>query len=67
MRKTVEHAVDKAGLIIIEEGLGNVDILGNDHLGRNILAAQKLVGAGAEDSPQQAVDTLQGESSANAV
>ena len=37
-RQHVQHRIDHAGLVTVDEGIGDVDIFGNDHARRNILS-----------------------------
>src|SRR6185312_10318611 len=59
MPELIEDAIDDLGLFVLEEGVGKVDIFGDDHAGRNVLAHQHLVGAGAKDGAQDRIDAVE--------
>ena len=44
----VEHGIDHAGLIVVDEGVGDIDIFRHHDPSRHIGPAGKLVGAGAQ-------------------
>src|SRR5512147_806652 len=52
----VENAVHHLGLLIGKEGMSDVDIFGDDDAGRDVVARQDLVGAGAEDGAKDRID-----------
>ena len=51
MRELIEHGVDHAGLLLVDEGGGDVNIFRHDDARRHIGPACKLVSAGAEHRP----------------
>src|SRR5512145_2725313 len=59
MPELVEDAVDDFRLLALEEGVGKVDIFGDDDARRNVLAHQHLVSAGAKDGAQDRIDAVE--------
>ena len=55
----VEQAVDEAALALVVEGVGDVDIFGDDRADRHVAAGEQLVGAGAEDRAHRPVEPLE--------
>jgi len=47
--KLVEHRIDHAGLLAIDEGIGDIDIFAHHHARRHVGLAVEFVGAGAQD------------------
>src|SRR4029453_2896745 len=41
-RDLIEHGVDHAGLVFVHEGIGDVDIFGNDDTRRHVAAVPEL-------------------------
>ena len=58
-RELVEHRVDHAGLVAVDEGMGDIDILRHDHARRHVALAVELVGARAQDRAQHGLDALE--------
>src|SRR6188474_3791051 len=59
MSELVEDAIDDLRLFALEEGVGKVDIFGDDDARGNVLAHQHLVGAGAKDGTQDRIDAVE--------
>src|SRR3984893_3353744 len=59
-RHAVEHGIDEAGLALIVEGVGDLDIFVDRHPGRHVATMQEFVGAGEQDRAHQPVDALPG-------
>src|SRR5262245_17013438 len=57
-RDAVEHGVDHADLLALDEGMCNVDIFGNHDARRNVTAVIELVGAGSQHRAQDRLDAL---------
>src|SRR4051812_32331482 len=55
----VEHSVDHAGLLAIDEGVGDVDIFGHDDAARHVLAMFQFVGPCPQHRAQDRFDALQ--------
>ena len=58
-RQLIEHRIDHAGLLAIDEGMGDIDIFGDHDAGRHVGLAVELVGAGAQDRAQHGLDALE--------
>ena len=59
MRQLIEHGIDHAGFVVIDEGAGDVDIFRHYHSRRHVGAAGELVGAGAQHRAQHRLDALE--------
>ena len=59
MAEPVENAVHDLRLVLAEEGMGDIDIFGDDHAGRNVAAHEKFIGAGTQDRAEDGIDTGQ--------
>src|SRR5215213_9616124 len=59
-RELVEHRVDHAGFVLVEECVRHVDIFLDDNARRYIRARREFECAGAQHRAQQCLDTLQG-------
>ena len=59
MAELVENAVYDLRLFALEEGMGKIDIFGDHHARRHVLAHQHLVGAGAQDGAQDRIDAVE--------
>ena len=58
-RELIEHGIDHAGLLAIDESRSDVDIFRHDDVRRHIAPARKLVGAGAQHRAQHGLDALE--------
>ena len=58
-RQLVEHRIDHAGLVALDEGGGDVDIFRHHHARRHVAAMVELVGAGAQHRAQHRLDALE--------
>src|SRR5262245_65827943 len=52
----VEHGVDHPGLVPIDEGIGDVDVFGDDDARWHVAAMTKLVGARAQQDRKSVVE-----------
>src|SRR5215813_4234265 len=59
MAELIEDAVDHFRLLALEKGVRKIDILGNHHARRHVLAHQHLVGAGTQNGAQNRVDAIE--------
>ena len=59
MGERIEHRVDHARRVVLEERLGDVDIFADHHARRHVRAVGQLEGAGAQDGAQRRVDAGQ--------
>ncbi len=59
VRQLIEHGVDHAGLVGVDEGGGDVDIFGHDDPRRHVAPAGKFIGAGAQHRAQHRLDALE--------
>src|SRR4029077_694662 len=59
VRQLIEHGIDHAGFLVVDEGTGDVDIFRHYHAGRHVGAAGELVGAGAQHRAQHRLDALE--------
>src|SRR3569623_298728 len=55
----IEHGVDHAGLVALDEGGGNIGIFGNDGTSWHVAAVRPLIGAGAQGGAQHRLDALE--------
>ena len=56
----IEDAVDHAGLSTLKKSMRDIQILGNDDGGRDVLFILQFVGAGAENHPKQGFQPVHG-------
>src|SRR5262245_32238869 len=54
--EAVENAVDDLGLLLGEERVSDIDILGDDHARRHVAANENLIGARAENGAKDRID-----------
>src|SRR4026208_506746 len=59
MSSPVENTVHHFRLIIGKEGMGDIHIFGNRDACRHVIALQDLVGAGAQDCPEDRIDACE--------
>ena len=55
----VEHRVHQLRLVVLEERLGDVDIFGDDHRDRHVVALHDLEDAGAQDGAHRRIQPRQ--------
>src|SRR5918993_744078 len=58
-RHGIEHAVDELRLLVVEEGVGDVDVLADRGLGRHVGPSKQLVSPRAQDLQQGLVEALE--------
>ena len=58
-RELVEHGIDHAGFLRVDEGAGDIDVFRRHHPRRHVAAAGKLVGAGPQHRAQHRLDALE--------
>src|SRR5262245_5008420 len=58
-RDLIENGVDHASLILVDEGMSNVDILGDDDTRRNILLLVEFVSPGPQHCAQNRLHALE--------
>src|SRR5262249_46643204 len=58
-RQRIEHRVDHAGLLALDERIGDADIFGDDDAGRDIGPLVELVGARAQHRAHDRLDALE--------
>src|SRR5512135_2409136 len=54
----VEHRIEHAGLLTLDEGVGDIDIFRTHDAGGHVLAVLQLIGAGAQHGALDSVDPL---------
>src|SRR4051794_29682927 len=59
LRDRIEQAVDEAAFALVVEGVGNVDIFGNDRTDRDVAAGEQLIGSGTKDCAHRPVEAFE--------
>ena len=58
-RNLIQHGIDHSGFILVDEGVGDVDVFGNNHPRRHVVAMTKLIGACAQHCAQDRLDAFE--------
>src|SRR6185436_19445954 len=58
-RNLIKHGIDHSSFILVDEGVGDVDVFGHDDACRHVVAMTKLIGAGAQYRAQDRLDAFE--------
>src|SRR5258708_12713258 len=58
-RDLIEHGIDHPGLVLVDEGVGDIDVFGDDNTRRNVVAMPELIGACTQHRAQDCFDPFE--------